>query len=319
MMQMEYISKTTDISIHQPTVITIGKFDGFHRGHQTLLEIAHAKKKAGLQVVVFTFDIPPRTIAADESTPVLTTNAEKQQIFTQSGVDYLIEYPFTKQVKNLKPEEFVHRIVAMFTVKCIVLGADFRFGRERSGDYQTLQQCGIKYGFEVVVVEKMEHMDDVISSTRIRAAILKGNLEETNFLLGYEYFVKGTVVLGNQIGRTLGMPTVNIIPEREKLLPPFGVYITKVKVAGKCYHGISNLGRKPTIQGEHPIGIETHIFNFNQDIYGQEIDILFIHFLRSEQKFDNLDKLKEQMWKDMEDAKKYYTNVTKCVDSVKNG
>ena len=305
---MEYIRETTEIQITEPTVISLGKFDGLHMGHKLLVDIMQKKKQDGLKTVMFTFDIPPRTIVDREMQNVLTTNGEKEFIFSKTGMDYLIEYPFTEEVRTMEPEAFIEMLVRQLNVKCIVAGKDFRFGHNRSGNYETLEKYSSVYGYEAVIVEKKEYQHREISSTYIREEIQAGNMETANMLLGYEYFVKGKVVHGKRLGRTLGIPTVNLLPPAEKLLPPFGVYVSRAVVGGKPYGGITNVGRKPTVGAENPVGVETHIFDFCDEIYGTEIEIQFLHFLRKEKKFDSVEGLKGQIEKDIESGRAYLKN-----------
>ncbi len=302
---MEYIRETTSIRIQEPTVISLGKFDGLHMGHKLLLTEMLRKKQEGLAAVMFTFDIPPKALVEGGQSSVLTTNAEKEAIFSRIGIDYLIEYPFNDRVRSMEPEDFVRLLVERLHVKCIVAGRDFHFGHNRSGDYKTLERLAPVYGYETIIVEKKQYENRDISSTFIREEIRAGHMERANMLLGYEYFIRGTVVHGRRIGHELGFPTVNLLPPAEKLLPPFGVYASRVMIGGRCLDGISNVGRKPTIEGENPIGIETYILDFQEDLYGKEIDVALLSFLRSEQKFDSLTELKTQMTRDIEKENVY--------------
>ena len=211
----------------------------------------------------------------------------------------------------MEPELFIKWIVEALTIKCIVVGKDFRFGHDRAGDYRTLEKFASKYGYEVIVLEKMQEDGRDISSTYVREEIAKGNIPKANHLLGYEYFVKSKVVHGKRIGRTIGIPTINMILPAEKLLPPNGVYVTKVFVGENWYMGVSNVGCKPTIAGDNPIGVETYIIDFCQDVYGKEVTVKFLEFLRPEKKFDSIEDLKTQMNADIVRAERYYRNITK--------
>lgn len=309
---MKYIRKTTEIEIAEPTVLSLGKFDGFHMGHKLLLSQMLEKKKEGLTAVMFTFDMPPKAVVSQEIFNVLTTNEERESILRETGIDYLIEYPFTEQVRAMDPEAFIRMLAERLHVKCIVAGKDFRFGKNRGGNYETLRQLGPKYGFETIILDKREYERREISSTFVREEIARGDIKKANLLLGYEYFVRGTVVHGRALGRTLGIPTVNLQPPAQKLLPPFGVYVSRVRILGeedrkkgKIFGAITNVGRKPTIEGENPIGVETHIFDFHQDLYDREIEVRFLDFLRKEQKFSSIEELKKQMARDIELGKAY--------------
>lgn len=308
---MEFINKTLDFHVAEPSVITMGKFDGLHRGHETLIEILKEKNASeGLKSIVFTFDIPPKSEVTGVEAKVLTTNEEKRYIFEEAGVDYLIECPFTKEVMCMEPRAFVEWIVKSLNVKCIVVGNDFHFGHKRAGDYQLLQEMSKELSYEVIVLNKLKEDNRDISSTFIREEIAKGNIKKANHLLGYSYFVKGKVVHGKKIGRTIGIPTVNLILSEDKLLPPFGVYATRIQVKDKEYFGVTNVGRKPTIAGNNPIGVETYIIDFSQDVYDEIITVRFTEFLRPEKKFDSIEDLKYQMSADIIKTISYYKNVT---------
>ena len=304
---MKYIKNTTEFSIEEPTVISLGKFDGIHRGHELLLEQLLKKKCEGYATVIFTFDIPPKKAIDDQNAKVLTTNEEKMHMFESFGIDYLIECPFTPKVMSMEPEVFIEMLVKNLSVKYIVAGEDFRFGRNRRGDYQMLQEYAKKLAYEAIILPKMKEEERDISSTFVREEIVAGRIEKANNLLGYPYFVSGEVKHGNQIGRTIGFPTINLIPPENKLLPSFGVYITKVTIDGIVYHGVTNVGCKPTIEGNNPVGIETHILDFRQDVYDKTVIVTFIKKIRDEQKFPNLDGLLAQLRLDVSEAKYYFS------------
>lgn len=296
---MKYIRNTTDFYIEENTVLSLGKFDGIHRGHELLLEHMARKKSEGLLGAIFTFDIPPRRNVEHVEAKVLTTNEEKMHIFEQLGIDYLIECPFTKEIMCMEAEEFIRKIVTQLHVKCIVVGEDFHFGHNRRGDYRMLSEYAMQYGYEVIVVKKMQEDARDISSTFVREEIMKGNIEKANHLLGYRYFVTSVVKHGNQIGRTIGMPTINQIPPAEKLLPPNGVYITEVYIDEKKYRGVTNVGCKPTVGEENPIGVETHLLDFAGDVYDKLVTVEFISRVREERKFSSIEELKCQMQNDI--------------------
>ena len=213
---MKYIKNTTEFYIEENTVLSLGKFDGIHRGHELLLSHMAAKKKEGLAAAIFTFDIPPSRNVLGAASKVLTTNAEKMHIFERLGVDYLIECPFTQEIRCMEAEAFIEKIVRQLHVKCMVVGEDFRFGHQRRGDYRMLLAQEKQLGYQAIVVEKMQEDARDISSTFIREEITAGNIAKANHLLGYRYFVTGEVVHGNQFGRTMGIPTMNQLPPEEK-------------------------------------------------------------------------------------------------------
>jgi len=304
---MKYIKNTTEFLIEEPTAISLGKFDGIHRGHELLLEELMKQKKKGLATVIFTFDIPPKQNFLHEELKVLTTNEEKRYMFESFGIDYLIECPFTPEVMNMEAEDFIQMLVERLSVKSIVAGEDFCFGHNRRGNHQMLKDFAAKLSYEAIIFPKMKEAERDISSTYVREEIANGNIEMANKLLGYPYFVSGAVSHGKKIGRTIGFPTINLIPAEHKLLPAYGVYITKVMIDGLVYHGVTNVGKKPTIEGTNPVGIETYILDFNENIYEQVVTVTFIKRIREERKFENLDALLEQMRKDVSTARYYFS------------
>ena len=306
---MEYIKQSMTFEIEGPTVLSLGKFDGLHRGHELLMEYMREKKQEqqNLKAAVFTFDVPPSEQTQNLQMQVLTTSQEKARLFEENGIDYLIVCPFTREIMCMEPEEFIERIVKNLHVKDIVVGTDFRFGYKRRGDYQMLKQYAPQYGYQLKVMPKMQEEGRDISSTYIREEIAAGHIEKAHRLLGYPFFVEGNVLHGRKLGKAvLGIPTINLIPPSEKLLPPMGVYVTSTEYAGKHYPGITNVGCKPTIQGENPIGVETHLFDISEDMYGRMVRVSFLKRVRPEQRFDSLDALKAQMEQDIQYGKVYF-------------
>ena len=307
---MKYIKNTTEFYIEENTVLSLGKFDGIHRGHELLLSHMAAKKKEGLAAAIFTFDIPPSRNVLGAASKVLTTNAEKMHIFERLGVDYLIECTFTQEIRCMEAEAFIEKIVRQLHVKCMVVGEDFRFGHQRRGDYRMLLAQEKQLGYQAIVVEKMQEDARDISSTFIREEITAGNIAKANHLLGYRYFVTGEVVHGNQFGRTMGIPTMNQLPPEEKLLPPNGVYVTETVIGEKRYRGITNVGCKPTVGEKNPIGVETHLFDFEEDVYGRIVTVEFLASVRSERRFSSVEELKSQLQRDIVCGRTFFENVT---------
>ncbi len=302
---MKFIRHTLDFQIPEECVVSLGKFDGLHLGHKYLLQELEKGKEKGYKCVIFTFDIPPKAFDKAEY-KILITNEEKEALFESAGIDYVVECPFTEAFKHLSPEEFLQWIMKRINMKQILSGTDFRFGRDRSGSYEDLQKYADKYGYEAIVVEKMQYKKEDISSTRIRDLIAKGEMEEANYLLGYDYFVTAPVTHGNALGRQIGFPTANQLPSKEKLLPPNGVYASKIEINGAIHYGVSNIGCKPTIEGDYPVGVETFIFDFDSKIYDQEIKVSLLKYIRPEQKFSSVAELTAQLAKDSETVRKFF-------------
>lgn len=308
---MEYISKTLDFHVNEPSVISFGKFDGLHRGHEFLMEKQIEQSNLhGYKRIIFTFDIPPKAEVLGIESKVIITNEEKEYVFERSGVDYLVECPFVPEVMTMEARAFVKWIVDSLNVRCIVVGDDFRFGHNRAGDHVLLAEMSEELGYELIVVNKIKDGDRDISSTYIREEIAAGHIRKANELLGYPFFIKGRVVHGRQIGRTIGIPTVNLTVTDNKLLPPYGVYMSKVHVKDNWYQGVTNIGCKPTIDGDNPVGAETYIIDFSQDVYGQDVMVELHEFIRPEMRFESIDELKRQMSADIDRTIKYYRNVT---------
>lgn len=298
---MKDIRETTEFRIEEPTAISLGKFDGLHQGHQTLIERILKKQKEGLAAAIFTFDFGPR--------PSLMTAAERREMLESQGMDYLIECPFVPEISHMEPEAFVREIlVERLHARYLAVGTDFHFGYQRKGDYHLLQEMAQEYGFEVEVVEKACYQGREISSTYIREELSKGNLKLVNQLLGYAYSVTGEVLHGNRIGRTLGMPTTNQRPDEAKLLPPNGVYATRTVIDGEIFDGITNIGYKPTVGGETRRGVETYLFDLDRDLYGQKISVRFYGYERPEQRFASLEDLKAQIERDVAWGREFFQN-----------
>lgn len=327
---MKLIKGTTEFQMDRPTALSLGKFDGLHRGHQLLLDRILEKKREGLEALVFAFDFgarPAKAFSEDHpfaselpgrdpdvlakevlARPALILPEERRRMLKKQGVDCLLECPFVPEIFCMDPETFAREVlVGRLHARYLAVGTDFRFGYHGKGDYQQLKSLGEAYGFAVDVVEKVCYRGKEISSTYIREELERGKIELVNRLLGYPYSVTGVVRHGRKIGRTLGMPTVNLLPEEQKLLPPNGVYATKSWIDGECIEGITNIGYKPTVGAEPRRGVETYLFDFDRDLYGEEITVEFYSFERPEQKFDSVEMLKEQLQKDMKWGKRYFT------------
>jgi riboflavin kinase/FMN adenylyltransferase len=307
-MSMELITGTADFQLHKPSVSAIGKFDGVHLGHQRLLQVLLEQKKQGLQAAIFTFDPSPAELFSGKKIPGLSTKEEKRELFEKAGVDVLIEFPLTKESAAMAPEDFVRDVLSRrMQAECVVAGSDVSFGAGGAGGIAMLQHMAPELGYTFRVVDKVTVDKAVVSSTRIRNAVEDGNMEDAAKLLGSPYSISGTVARGNAIGRTIDMPTLNVAFPAEKVIPPFGVYYSKVYVedTGKSYHGITNIGRKPTV-GNYDTGAETYLYDFDGDLYDHRIKVELLSFKRPEKKFENLEALKKQLQADKEAGREYF-------------
>jgi riboflavin kinase/FMN adenylyltransferase len=295
-------------------VITIGTFDGVHTGHQQIL--AQLKSEAihvQGETVIITFHPHPRMVVANQTRPIqlLNTLDEKIRLLEEKGIDHLVVVPFNDQFAHQSAHDYIHDFLyRKFGPHTVIIGYDHRFGNNRQGDYHLLEQKGMELGF--LVKEIPEHIlnEVTISSTRIREAILANDIATANGCLGYPYFFEGTVVEGNKLGRTIGYPTANLhIAASEKLVPGNGVYAVTARVVpatandsnGKLLKGMMNIGVRPTVDGSKRT-VEVNLFDFNEDIYGRQLQVNVHHYLRGEVKFNGLDALKEQLAKDKEQA-----------------
>ncbi len=287
-------------------VVTIGTFDGVHLGHRKIIsrlkELADAN---GGETVILTFFPHPRMILhpEDENIKLINTINEKAQLLEQLGVDHLIITPFSRDFSNQSAEDYIRDIlVNKIGTQKIVIGYDHRFGKDRRGGLNDLLHLAPIYGYEVIEIPEQDINDVAISSTRIRETLSKAEIETANTFLGYPFFITGKVVRGDQLGRQLGYPTANImIEERYKLVPGDGIFAVKVQVNNNEYNGMAYIGIRPTLNGMKQ-RIEVNLFGFNEDIYYQPIRMEFLHFVRHDMKFNNLDELKIHIAKDKEEV-----------------
>ncbi len=296
---MRFVQGKTRFCQRKDSVVTLGKFDGVHKGHQKLIKTME-REKGGMESLVFTFDIPPIPQNSGNPQAVLTTNQERAALLSGLGVDILIECPFVPEISGMEPELFLEEILIK-QLKCreIFVGPDFHFGHRRKGDVDFLLSRQKQYGYRLTVVEKACQDGVEISSTEIRSRLSEGRLKEANEMLGRPYFFSGEVIHGNHLGRTIGFPTANISVKTQKVLLPFGVYAVTFKTEGKAYPAIANIGRKPTIKnysGEiTPIGVETHLLDFEGNLYGKEAQVDFHAFVRPERQFPNMEALQREI------------------------
>jgi len=292
----------------QNPVLTIGTFDGVHLGHRKIIARLHdlAKTKNG-ESVIFTFDPHPRKVVAPGETNLrlLTTMDEKIGLFEQSGIDHLIIYPFTPEFAQLTYEEFVENIlIGQIHTKFLVVGYDHKFGKNRQGNFEFLKNCADRLGFQIEKLDVLLMNESNISSTKIRDAIQCGDFETANAFLGYPFTLHGTVVEGQKLGRKIQFPTANVeASDPDKIIPGYGVYAVKVNIQNETYQGMLNIGSRPTVNNnaDHR-SIEVHIFDFESDIYGESIELIFFKKLREEQKFSSIEALKDQLGRDKADT-----------------
>ena len=301
---------------HNP-VLTVGTFDGVHLGHRKIIARLHDLAKAiNGESVIFTFDPHPRKIVAPAETNLrlLTTLDEKIELFEQSGIDHLIVYPFTPEFAQLTYEQFVEQIlVGQIHTKSLVVGYDHKFGRGRQGDFEFLKECADRHEFQIEKLDVLLVNESNVSSTKIREAIQIGDFTTANAFLGYSFVLHGTVVEGQKLGRQIQFPTANIeASDPDKIIPGYGVYAVQAKVQNKTYHGMLNIGSRPTVNrnADHR-SIEVHLFDFDSDIYGEHLELIFFRKLREEQKFESLDALKEQLAKDKANTISFFQAIQK--------
>ncbi|WP_373513001.1 bifunctional riboflavin kinase/FAD synthetase [Persicitalea sp.] len=287
-------------------VVTSGTFDGVHQGHRKILSrLSEAAAQRRGETVVLTFWPHPRMVVSEDShgLQLLSTIEEKTELFRELEIDHLIISPFTRAFSELSPTEFIQQVlVDRIGTKRFVIGYDHRFGRNREGSFEFLQKVAPDFGFEVEEISRQDIDELAISSTRIRNALLRGDVQEASDLLGRPYQFSGVVVKGKQLGRTLGYPTANIdVKENYKLIPANGVYAVKVMHQGEVLRGMLNIGVRPTVDGTSRT-IEVNVFDFDQDVYGERLVVELFAYLRPEMKFGNLEELVAQLAEDKQKA-----------------
>lgn len=290
----------------QNTAITIGSFDGLHLGHRYLLnQLMEIADKNDLPTFVLSFEPHPRLVLPhNESFRLLTTLDEKIELLKKIGIDNLVLIPFDQSLSQMTAEEFItHYILNPLQPQAIVLGYDHKFGKDRKGSMETFLsiQQNKKAFFELYNIDEWKSNELKISSTTIRNLLVQGDVSQANQLLGYKYSLSGTVVLGKQLGRTIGFPTANIqLNNEKKLIPKNGIYAAKIEVDGKLYKAATNIGSNPTTDSDNQIKIESYILHFEEDIYGKNVRLFFVNRLRDEEKFDSIDALKRAIANDVQ-------------------
>ena len=289
-----------------PLFLAIGVFDGVHRGHQAVISTSadHAAASNGTPVVV-TFDPHPEKVLRPQAAPhLLSATEHKIALIRALGVEHLLIITFDKQFAATEPEDFVRKLVIHSKpLREICVGHEWSFGKNRRGNLDLLKKLGAKFNFDVVGIPAVKINGAVVSSTAIRQAIEKGDLAKAAEVLGREYTILGTVTRGDNLGKKIGFPTANLSAHSEQF-PPNGVYVAEARIDGELYRGVINLGIRPTVSsGKSERVLEIHLFDFNRDIYGHDVEVRFLKFLRPEKKFQDLDTLVQQIRQDVEQAR----------------
>ncbi len=292
---------------HRGCVTTIGAFDGVHYGHQAVLQqLIDKGKELNLPTTVVVFEPLPREYFAPKQAPArLMSFPEKFQALKALGIDRVLRIRFTPGFQDMGAKDFIKKVfVEGLGARYIIVGDDLRFGRNRGGDFNLLKSEGLIHGFDVVATSTLKIRDDRVSSTRIRKALEDSDFELAEMLLGKPYSIAGRVIIGQQLGRQLGAPTANIALRRLRA-PMSGVYAVEVELGQRILLGVANVGSRPTVDDSLKAILEVHILDFNEDIYGKKIKVIFRKKIRDEQKFDSIDQLKEQIHKDIETGRQY--------------
>jgi riboflavin kinase / FMN adenylyltransferase len=293
-------------------VLALGNFDGLHRGHRKILDrMRRVATERGSTSVIMTFDPhPPRVVRPDKAPRLLMTKAQKLEAIADAGVQGAAIVRFTVELSRWEPETFVRTVlVDWLHVSEVWVGANFLFGHDRAGNFSLLRVLGARYGFKAEKIDPVRYKDFVVSSTRVRRLVSEGRVDEAGALLGHQYYIDGSVIRGDQRGRTIGFPTANLCTENE-LLPPNGVYATTTEIAGIVHPSVTNIGTRPTVDDSGRISVETHIFNLDRDLYGQSIRVGFVQRLRDERAFESLDLLRAQIDADCQRARVLFNRLS---------
>lgn len=304
---MQIIRETTEFVSPGETAVSIGKFDGVHLGHRRLLEELLDQKEKGLLAAVFTFDPYPEVFFGFGSKQILTTREEKEMIFEKMGIDILVEFPFNAKSAATPSREFVSNFLCkQMRARFIAAGPDLSFGDHGSGNFALLEEMAPEYGFKAKKIEKIVMDEHIVSSTLIRRLIDTGEVTTAARYLGEPYMIRGRIVHGKALGRRIGIPTLNQTPPEDKLLPPFGVYYSDVLIGGRKYCGMTNIGVKPTVSDEKRVTVETFLYDFKEDIYGETATVQLLTHRRPEMKFSSVEELKATMEHDIQAGREYH-------------
>jgi riboflavin kinase/FMN adenylyltransferase len=294
--------------------IGLGNFDGLHIGHMALINtLINESKLSELKSLIFTFKNHPENILRKKLITYQITSIDKKiEVLSDTKLDYLYFEDFDEDYSRINPEQFIKDIlIDRLKASLIVVGFDYRFGFKGKGDVRLLKSKAKDYKYRLIVIPPVKLKNEIVSSTLIRNKIREGNMKSVFKLMGRHFSLSGKVVTGKKMGREIGFPTANILPEEYLIMPKFGVYITKSLVNGKYYRSITNVGMNPTFM-EKKVSIETYIIDFNEDIYGCNLEVFFIERLRKEEKFDTLKELTNQINADVKTVIKYFNNIIDC-------
>lgn len=307
---MQVYNNLSEYNQNFSTVVTVGNFDGIHVGHKKILEKVNSLAgQYGFKSVVFTFEPHPmKYFGAD--IPRILTSSQKQNILNEIGVDFLFQIEFSERFAQMSPEVFVREVlVKKLNARFIIVGYDYKFGKRRKGDFRLLQFLSQHYGYTPFKVDRVEVNGEVVSSTNIRKFLQEGKIKKANEMLGRYFSLEGTVVEGSKIGRLLGYPTANILVNNE-LLPKFGVYVSRLSLNGKKYDSVANIGVRPTLNEKaKDVKVEAFIFGFSDDLYGNEVELELLEYLRPEARLDSFEELKNVIKEDCEAAQKFLAEM----------
>lgn len=296
---MRIIDETFKETFKEDTYIALGSFDGLHKGHMTLInKVVDEALTDGVKSLVYTFKNHPLTVAKPEAVPkLLMDNKQKIHLLKAKGVDISVFVSFRKDYMKIEAEDFIRLLMEEYNAKGFVVGFNYKFGYMNKGDVDTLRTLSKKYGFKLHVLDPALSSDDIISSTRIRNLILSGEMKEANDMLFEPFMLRGTIVGGKKLGRKLGYPTANMTYDHKFIIPKTGIYYTNITVKGQQHKSITSVGTNPTVNGDQ-LTIETYILDFDETIYGEEVELYFIDYMRGEIRFESLEGLVRQLERD---------------------
>jgi riboflavin kinase/FMN adenylyltransferase len=311
---MKVIRDSEPVEYNKLSVVTVGTFDGIHIGHRKIIDVLNnLKKEKNLRSIIVTFEPHPQLVLKNKvrEIKILSTLDEKLEMFEKFGIDIVYIITFTKDFSQNSAEQFyVKYLIEKFGFCDIVIGYDHMVGKNREGGFETLKSLSVKYNFNVHKIEEFKANGYTVSSTSIRNFLLEGNLKEASLLLNDNYTITGEVIYGDRLGVKIGFPTANIKPVSEfKLIPKNGVYLVSSEISGKLYYGMMNIGYRPTVTDANVQTLETYFLDFEGNLYGQELKIKFLDYIREEKKFNSIEELKEQINKDKEFSKKIISNI----------